>query len=74
MYECIFSDLKRLFDDILQARTRWNDVAETFQKARLLNIARVTGNRFRRDRITEYSLIIVIYQISLIRLWPSQVK
>lgn len=36
--ECTFSDLKRLFGDILRARARWNDVAETFQKVRVLNI------------------------------------
>lgn len=33
-----FSDLKRLFGDILRARDRRNDVAEAFQEARLLNI------------------------------------
>lgn len=36
--ECTFSDLKRLFGDILRARARWNDVAETFQMVRMLNI------------------------------------
>ncbi len=36
--ECTFSDLKRLFGDILRARARWKDVEETFQKVRVLNI------------------------------------
>ena len=36
--ECTFSDLKRLFGDILRARARWNDVAEAYQKIRVLNI------------------------------------
>ena len=36
--ECTFSDLKRLFGEVLRARTRLTDVAETLQKVRVLNI------------------------------------
>jgi hypothetical protein len=36
--ECTFSDLKRLFGDVLRARTRLTDMAEVFQKVRVLNI------------------------------------
>ncbi len=36
--ECTFSDLKRLFGDVLRARTRLTDMAEVFQKVSVLNI------------------------------------
>lgn len=36
--ECTFSDLKRLFGDVLRARTRLTDMAEVFQKVRVMNI------------------------------------
>ncbi len=36
--ECTFSDLKRLFGEVLRARTRLTDVAETLQKVSLLNM------------------------------------
>ena len=36
--ECTFSDLKRLFGDVLRARTRLTDMAEVFHKVRVLNI------------------------------------
>ena len=35
--ECTFSDVKRLFGDILRSRTRQTDVEETVAKVVLLN-------------------------------------
>ena len=42
--ECTFSDLKRLFGDVMRARMRLTDMAEVFQKVRVLNISRTSGN------------------------------
>ncbi|MBQ3684800.1 MAG: hypothetical protein II933_00005, partial [Candidatus Methanomethylophilaceae archaeon] len=54
--ECTFSDLKRLFGDVMRARARMTDAAEAVQMVRILNIYKECRISARgSDRITEHS-------------------
>lgn len=70
--ECTFSDLKRLFGDVMRARARMTDAAEAVQKVRVLNLYKGCRISARGgDRITEHSSTCPVGSDHSVKNWES---